>query len=289
MGSRLVRGLVSAGWKVRALALPNDPFVSRLAGVDCEIFYGDISDAASLEGAFADVETVYHLAAIIIADNRKLFEKINVGGTRNMVEGAVSAGVNHFIFVSSASVVYPKTTPYSLSKRECERIVKEQRVMNYTVVRPTLAYEENGGQEFMMFMDYLKRYPVVPFIGTGSCLKNPVHVDDLMRGFLALAGNDKSFGKTYNFSGGEELTLWELAGLMLKHQGIKKVFVPIPVPLCRMVSTIMEKTMKRPPLTWNAIAGAIQDANLDHSSATEDLGYNPIGVREGLKKCFPLA
>jgi nucleoside-diphosphate-sugar epimerase len=289
MGSRLVRGLVDSGWKVRALTLPNDPFVSRLDGVDCEVFYGNISDTSSLKRAFDGVETVYHLAAIIIADNPALFESINVRGTQNMVEGAISAGVKHFILVSSASVVYPKTTPYSLSKRECERIVKEQSSMNYTIVRPTLAYEENGGQEFMMFMDYLKKYPIVPFIGRGRCLKNPVHVDDLMRGFLALAGNDKSFGKTYNFSGGEELTLWELARLMLEHQGVKKPFVPIPVSLCKMLSTIMEKTMKRPPLTWNAIAGAIQDANLDHSSATEDLGYNPIGVREGLQKCFPLA
>ncbi len=38
MGARLVRSLVEAGWKVRALTLPNDPYVSRLAGVDCEIF-----------------------------------------------------------------------------------------------------------------------------------------------------------------------------------------------------------------------------------------------------------
>jgi len=206
-----------------------------------------------------------------------------------MVEGAIAEGVKHFILVSSASVVYPKTTPYSISKRECERIVKEQRSMNYTIVRPTLAYEENGGQEFMMFMDYLKKYPIVPFIGRGRSLKNPVYVDDLMRGFLALAGNEKSFGKIYSFSGGEEISLWHLAHLMLKHQGVKKPFVPIPVPVCKALSMIMETTMKRPPLTWNAIAGAIQDANLDHSSATEDLGYNPIGVREGLQKCFPLS
>jgi NADH dehydrogenase len=288
MGSRLVRGLVESGWKVRALTLPNDPFVSRLDGIDCEIVYGDISDPSSLQGVFDGVETVYHLAAIIIAHDPRLFEEINVNGTRNMVEGAISAGVRHFILVSSASVVYPQTTPYSISKRECERIVKEQKSMNYTIVRPTLAYEKNGGQEFMIFMDYLKKYPVVPFIGRGRSLKNPVHVDDLMRGFLMLAGNERSFGKIYNFSGGEEISIWDLAHLILKHQGIKKPFIPIPVSVCRLLSMVMEKTMKRPSLTWNAIAGAIQDANLDHSSATEDLGYHPIGIRDGLKRCFPL-
>ncbi len=288
MGSRLVKGLVEKGNKVRVLTLPNDPYVSRLEGVDCEIFYGDVSDASSLQGAFDGVKTVYHLAAIIIAHDPSLYEKINVQGTRNMLEGAIAVGAQHFILVSSASVEYPQTTAYSRSKRECERMVKAQDKIHWTIVRPTLAYNENGGQEFFMFLDYLKKYPIVPFIGRGKALKKPVHVDDLMRGFLAIPGNEKTYGKTYNFTGSEEITIWDLAKLMLKHQGISKPFVPIPVPVCKLLAKVMGVFMSRPPLTWQSIAGIIQDANLDHSSAVEDLGYNPIGVREGLQKCFPI-
>ncbi|MBS1233620.1 MAG: hypothetical protein H6R34_184, partial [Bacteroidetes bacterium] len=154
MGSRLVHALVKSGWKVRVLTLPNDPLVSRLEGVDCEIFYGDVQDAHSLKGAFKGIDSVYHLAAIILSQDPALFKKININGTGNMVKEAASAGVRHFIFVSSASVVYPLGTPYSRSKRECEVIVKEQETMSYTIVRPTLVYEKNGGLEFMMFMDY---------------------------------------------------------------------------------------------------------------------------------------
>ncbi|MFQ5823659.1 MAG: NAD-dependent epimerase/dehydratase family protein [bacterium] len=288
MGSRLVRGLVEVGKKVRVLTIPNDPFVSRLDGLDCEIFYGDVSDASSLQGAFDNVKIIFHLAAIIIAHDSSLFEKINVNGTRNMVEGGIKVGAKHFIFVSSASVVYPQTTAYSRSKRECERIVKEQKVMQYTIIRPTLAYNENGGQEFLMFLDYLKKYPVVPFIGRGRALKNPVHVDDLMKGFLAIPGNKKAYGKTYGFCGGEEITIWDFAQLMLRHQKISKPFISIPVSVCKIMSKVMGTFMKRPPLTWQSIAGIIQDANLDYSSAKKDLGYNPIGIREGLQKCFPI-
>lgn len=288
MGSRIVRGLVEKGWKVRALTLPNDPFVSRLDDVDCEIFYGDISELSSLKGAFDGIETTYHLAAIIIAFDSTLFKKINVDGTRNVVNGAAAGGVKHFIHVSSASVVYPKPTLYSLSKKECEKIVKEQKSMHYTIVRPTLAYEKDGGQEYMMFAEYLNKFSIVPFVGMGKALKNPVHVDDLMKGFLSLAGNEKTYGNIYNFSGGEEITIWDLAHLILKHQGINRFFIPVPVWFCKLLAVGMERMMKRPPLTWNVIAGITQDANLDHSTATRDLGYNPIGVREGLQKLYPL-
>jgi hypothetical protein len=48
----------------------------------------------------------------------------------------------------------------------------------------------------------------------------------------------------------------------------------------------MKAAMKRPLLTQNMIAGITQDASLDNSSAREDIGYNPLGVREGMKKYF---
>jgi len=286
LGSRLVHALVKSGWKVRVLTLPNDPLVSRLKGVDCDIFYGDVQDAHSLKGAFKGIDTVYHLAAIIIAQDPALFKKININGTKNMVKEAASARVRHFIFVSSASVVYPLGTPYSRSKRECERIVKEQETMSYTIVRPTLVYEKNGGLEFMMFMDYLLKYPVVPFIGRGRALKNPVDVKDLMKGLIALAGNEKCFGKIYNFSGGEAISIWDLGHLMLEYKGKRKLFIPIPVWICRLLAAGMAMVMKKPLLTWNVIAGITQDANLDHSLATKDMGYNPVGIHEGLKKYF---
>jgi NADH dehydrogenase len=287
MGSRLVRGLVENGNRVRVLTLPGDPLVSRLDGLGVDVRYGDVGDRSTLEGLCDGVDTVYHLAAILLSRDPALFERVNAGGTRNLVDLSVKAGVKHFILVSSISVTYPYTTPYSLSKRECERIVKEQSAMRWTIVRPTLAYNEHGGEEFLMYNDFLKRFPVVPFIGSGRALKNPVHVDDLMRGFLAIANNPKTFGKTYAFSGSEEISIRELGKEMLRHQGISKPFLPIPIWVCKILAAIMGATMKRPPLSWNAIAGLSQDANPDWSEARRDFGYEPIGIRKGLELAFP--
>ncbi len=252
MGSRLVKGLVENGYKVRVLTLPNDPNVSRLDGVDCEIVYGDVSVAASLKGVFKVIKTVYHLAAIIIAYDREMLWRINIEGTRNVVEGALHAGANHFIYVSSISAALPEGSDYAQSKLAAEAIVKSQGRMHYTIVRPTLTYGPDEGQEFMMFMESLKKYPVVPFVGRGRARKNPVLADDIVKGLLPIANNPKAYGKTYNFSGGEEISMWNLAHLMLKHQGISKRFIPVPIPICRCIAFVMEKTMRRPPLTQYA-------------------------------------
>jgi nucleoside-diphosphate-sugar epimerase len=287
MGSTLVKGLVDRGFEVRVLD-NSVRFRSRLDKYDVDIRIGDITKPETLTGCFDGVDTVYHLAAVLIVNDPSLFQNINVGGTHNIIDASIKAGVKHFILVSSASVTYANATPYSLSKRETERMIKEQAAMNWTIVRPTLAYNENGGEEFNMFLAYLKKYPFVPFIGAGRSLKRPVHCDDLMKGFLAIAGNPKSYGKTYAFSGGEAIAIRDMAKLMLKHVGQKKLFITIPIPICRIVAFFAEKFQKKSIPTWNAIAGVIQDADLDNSEARNDLGYNPVSFREGLQRAYPI-
>ena len=64
MGSKLVRGLLQRGERVRIIALPNDPGAAKLAALGgVEVRSADITDPASLEGAFDGIRTVYHLAA----------------------------------------------------------------------------------------------------------------------------------------------------------------------------------------------------------------------------------
>lgn len=287
LGSRLVRGLVEDGNRVRALTLPGDPFVSRLADVRCEIVYGDIADDASLAGLFDGVGTVFHLAAVIIAPDDDVLRRVNVEGTRNVVRRAAEAGTAHFVHCSSAAAVNPGSSAYARSKVEAEGIVRGESRMRWTIVRPTLIYERGGGQEFMLFLASLLRYPVVPFVGRGRAKKNPVAADDVVRGLRAVANNPRTFGKTYNLSGGEEIAIADLARLMLEHQGVSKPFVHVPLPLCRFAAFAMERTMRNPPLTRYAISRIEEEAALDNAEARRDLGYAPIGVREGLERCYP--
>jgi nucleoside-diphosphate-sugar epimerase len=287
MGARLVRGLVDAGWEVRGLVLPGDPLRSRLEGCGCEIREGDVSVADSLDGACDGIDTVYHLAAVILSHDPRVFRRVNLDGTVNLVRAARAANVRHFVYVSSASVTYPRRTPYAESKLAAETCVAGERAFEHTIVRPTLAYDENGGQEFLLFLSYLRRFPVVPFIGRGTARKRPVHAGDIVDGLLRLAHQPVSYGKTYNFSGAESISMIDFARLMLEHHGVKKRFVHVPLVVCRAIARALEVFSSRPALTTSAIAGIVHDADLDPAEAMRDLGYRPIGVREGFQRCFP--
>jgi nucleoside-diphosphate-sugar epimerase len=289
MGARLVSRLCGAGHRVRALVLPGDKLRARIAALGCEIREGDVSDAATLAGLCAGIDTVYHLAAVIISHDPGAFERINRQGTANVVAEAARSGVEHFVYVSSASVTYPRRTPYAESKLAAERVVQAAAPgLAHTTVRPTLVYEQGGGQELMMFLDYLRRFPIVPFIGAGEAVKRPVWSEDVVDGLVRLVGNREAWGKTYNFSGAEPISMRELARLLLLHLDRPRPLLPVPVPLCRAVAAGLALVQTRPALTTSAIAGIVNDADLDPSEAMRDLGYRPLGVKEGFQRCFPL-
>jgi len=287
MGSVLVKKLAQNGKRIRVFCLKDDKFVSRIKDYVYDIKYGDISCKEDVSNICENVKIVYHLAAIIISKNENLFEKINVNGTKNIVEEAKKSNVTHFIHVSSASVVYPVPTPYSLSKIKAEEIVKKSG-LNYTILRPTLVYGENGGLEFDIYLDYLKKFPFVPFIGKGNAIKRPVYVEDVIDGLYAVCDNLKTFGKIYNLSGGEPISMMNFTKLCLRLLGIpNKPIICIPVFLCKVIAKIMKLFMDDPPLKWQTIAGIITDANLDPSEAALDLGYKPKNVSLQLPKVFP--
>ena len=197
-----------------------------------------------------------------------------------------AAGVRHVVYVSSASVTYPRRTAYAESKLAAEAIVAGSGGFQHTIVRPTLVYDRGGGQELMMFLAYLRRFPVVPLIGAGTAIKRPVWADDVVDGLARLAGNEVAYGRTYNLSGSEPISMLELSRLLLSQEGMVKPFVRIPVPLCRAIAGVLSLCVTEPPLTASAIAGVVNDADLDPTLAMRDLGYRPIGVREGIPRCF---
>jgi NADH dehydrogenase len=232
------------------------------------------------------VSIVFHLAAMLFAPrDPSLFRTVNAEGTAHLVRASEAAGVVHFIHVSSISVLYPWSNAYAASKRQSEEIVKSSR-LRHTIVRPSLAYEDGGAAEFMRFVDHLRRLPVVFLPRGGRALKNPVHVEDLVAGFLALPGNPRVFGKTYHFTGGGALTLREMARLLLAHMGRPKPILGFPLWLGFLFAAAARAwslaSGRDSAVTVQSLTGLVQDAAPEDADAARDLGYRPRSFREGI-------
>lgn len=142
IGSHVARALNDAGHTVRILHRRSSK-LAALEGVRYEPVYGDILEADALREACAGCDWVFHVAAVADywrADKAHMF-KVNIDGTRLVLEAAKEAGVKRVVFTSSAAAVgltpggasdetvafnlSPERFPYGYSKVLAEQVVAE--------------------------------------------------------------------------------------------------------------------------------------------------------------------
>lgn len=116
IGSFATSALTEAGHEVRLLA--RDPakadrvFANHSAG-PAEVVSGDITDADSVRAALDGVDGVLHAAAVVAVSRKRAAEVLatNAAGTRNVIGGAVDAGVGRIVHTSSVSALFTPERP----------------------------------------------------------------------------------------------------------------------------------------------------------------------------------
>ena len=105
IGGRLIKRLVDEGWQVRALAR-SDSSAAKVSAIGAEPVKGDLGDAAGMRAGAEGCEFAFHAAAHLGEwGTREDFERDNVGGTRNALEGGRSAGVRRFVHVGTEAAL----------------------------------------------------------------------------------------------------------------------------------------------------------------------------------------
>src|SRR3989304_2785385 len=94
IGAALVRQLINQGDSVRVISRPHSD-QRNLEGLRIEVAYGDLQDMASLQEALIGCRRLYHGAApySLWAPDPGLFYRVNVSGTKNLMQAAWKAGV----------------------------------------------------------------------------------------------------------------------------------------------------------------------------------------------------
>ena len=103
IGSVLVRKLAYTNDDVAILVRKSSDLTSLSDVLDrVRLVYGDITDRASLDNALQGIDLVYHSAGLTYMGDKKneLLYKINVEGTRNVMQASLAAGVKRVVHVS---------------------------------------------------------------------------------------------------------------------------------------------------------------------------------------------
>lgn len=237
IGSHLTEMLLERDYKVRALALYNSfnnwGWLEDIPkSKNLEIVTGDIRDPNLCRTITQDIEIVFHLAALIAIPYSYIapdsYVDTNVRGTLNMCQASRDNLVRHFIHTSTSEVYgtaqyvpidekHPKRpqSPYSASK-----IAADAMAMSFfnafdfplTIARPFNTYGSRQSARAIIptvITQILAGEKQIK-IGDLTPTRDFSYVKDTCRGFLAMANNEKTFGKEINISSNFEISMADI-------------------------------------------------------------------------------
>jgi dihydroflavonol-4-reductase len=309
IGGRLVEHLVAEGHKVAALTRTTSD-IRPLKELGVEIRAGDLSTPESLKQATRGVEKVFHLAAYYTFYGKKeLYNKINVEGTRALVEASLLNGVDHFIYCSSTEAIGPVKNPpasedvelnpqyeYGRSKVAAEKAVKDAGVrgLGYTIIRPSGVYGPGNIDDVSYwFITAIASGGLASkfIIGSGRNLIQFVHIDDVVQGFtLAAEKPATSKGRTYNISDNRAYSYKEVYGIIADVLGKKPPTLHCPTFFAKVFAFKIEtanRLLGREDFMWHTsmVDSVTSDRAYSIERAVKELGYKPrYSLRDGLKE-----
>jgi NADH dehydrogenase len=143
-------------------------------------------------------------------------------------------------------------------------------------------YASEDDHFFSRFTAMIRSSPVLPLIGGGMTRFQPVFVDDMTEGLLALLKCSETAGKTYEFGGPQVYSFKVLLELLLTALNRQRVLIPIPFALAEMQAALFER-LPNPPLTRDQVRLLKTDKVVSGAEPTlGDLGVQPRPLDEFL-------
>ena len=241
IGSHLTELLIERGYKVKAMACYNSfnswGWLDEINhNSDLQVISGDIRDHSFVKHAMEDVDTVFHLAALIaIPYSYKApssYVETNVIGTLNVCQAAKELGGVRVLNTSTSEVYgtaryvpideqHPRQpqSPYSASKIGADAIAMSFYYsfdLPVTIVRPFNTYGPRQSARAVIPSIILQiaagRHEIE--LGDLTPTRDFNYVEDVANGFLKVAESDKTIGKELNIATNTEISINDLVSLI---------------------------------------------------------------------------
>lgn len=283
LGGNLVRVMAGRDYGEIRVLVREKSNRAALEGLDVELIYGDLRDPDSITKALKGCSQLIHCAASVSQwrPNLAMMRKVNIEGTKNILEAALEEGVERALYVSTvdtlglSSIERPADetrehesmaafrNPYVDTKYEAEQRALEigKKGLDLVIVKPTYMIGEydvkpTSGQ---MVIEVAKGR-AIGYPGGGN---NFVDVLDVVEGIL-LALEKGASGESYILANQDgNLTYREMFTLIAKVVGARPPLFKIPYPLAVGAGHAFD------------LAGKILGFEPDVNSVTAKMGYAP--------------
>ena len=260
VGSYIVNQLLRRG--ERPLVLTRSPRDAP----DVEWIRGDLREPDSLK--FPAFATLYCTAdATLLA---------------NALPRIFNPSMKRLIVFSSTSVVTKVDTEIVAEREGLRKLAEaeqrigaacEQQGIGWTILRPTLIYNEGRDGNITPLSRLIRRFGFMPLVGGGPGLRQPVHAEDLAIGAIAAADTPAAVNKIYSLPGTETISYREMIGRIFDGLQLPRRTVSVPPVLWRMAFALANPLFPGANVAMGL--RMMKDMTFDATPAIRDFGWNP--------------
>jgi nucleoside-diphosphate-sugar epimerase len=296
VGCALVEKYQDLGARVRGLDL--------LANLDLGVVAGDVSKPDEWVDHIQDCDLVIHTAAIVTNNvSRSEAWRVNVLGTRRVLDAAIQAGAKRFVHISSlasmrfitkdlaneSDPVMPTGNPYVDTKIASEQVVLAAHAggeIDCTIIRPADIYGPGSRPWTIVPVQMIKKgLFLLPAHGKG--IFRAIYINDLVDGVVLAAENNVGRGQIFIIGGEHSVTCEEFFGhyyRMLDRGRPRTVSTPVAIAIAEFGRLIFTLLGKETELGRGAMEMLSKKTIVSNAKAKRLLGWQPkIGIDEGMR------
>jgi len=307
IGKNTVNRLIKSGHECICLVRSTSK-KDALEKIGCQFVNGDITDRESLTKGMQGCESVINLANLYSywEPDVSLYEKINIDGTRNVMESAWASGMKKVIHVSSivtwgrtSDVPFNEESPigehpseYARTKYEGDKVAKEfyeNKGLPLILIYPCAVL---GADDPKSTGDLVKQIinRKMPVRAMESAAMTWVHVKDVAESIVRALEKEGNVGEGY-IIGKEQLSMGQFNKAVSEISGVPLPFFSIPNTMVKFNAfflTSLANLTKRPPfwgLSTDLVRNLLTGFRADGSKAERELGISYTPVRKAIEEC----
>jgi uncharacterized protein YbjT (DUF2867 family) len=279
---------VEAGWPVRVLLFPQRGGRIQLPwpGLLVETVLGSIYQPEDLTQAMQGVHTVFHLTSAQWWGGARDLERVDVGGTRQVVETAREVRIGRLVVMSHLGAAPASAYPLLRVKGELESVVCESG-LPYTIIRSGVLFGEQD--RFVNAIAMVLRANPVAFFqpGQGENLLHPLCVHDLVAGLVRSMDDLDAVDRVLEIGGPEYLSFNEMVRTVMRVTHAQRMIVSVPPHTLRWMTRVIVRIFPRWPTTpqWFDILSSHRTASL--SSMSDAFGITPVRFEDTILTYMP--
>ncbi|NER93890.1 MAG: NAD(P)H-binding protein [Symploca sp. SIO1B1] len=243
--------------------------IQQLESLGLKLVEANLDQPESLCRVFPGYQTLINVASI------------GFGAAPKIVQACEESGIRRAVFVSTTAIFTRLNAQSKGVRQEAEAAIKNSK-LDYTILRPTMIYGTPSDRNMVRLLRLIKRSPIIPVLGEGKSLQQPVHVQDVAWAICEVLNYPQTYRRDYNISGGQILSYNEVITIASQALGKQPLLLHLPTNLSvKLIKTAKTLGLKT-PVSPEQVLRLNEDKVFDYTNAQQDFNYSPRPFTAGI-------